>query len=179
MPGVQRLCGTIQDLLDEGSTGDTGTAQAKALPCNTSSALLQAEIDGSQAGDQDALDFPAMDMSAASGRQLQSLSSRSIGPWTSCSRTFSAVCGVNQKSACLANRRRVAFRRAAGPGGKDGGIGTRAARAFFPVIYRRRRVDAGAMSGKTAMAWSRAPVVSLLFTGGAAPMTERCLAKLQ
>jgi hypothetical protein len=33
---------------------------------------LQAEIDGSQAGDQDALDLAAMDASAASGRQLQS-----------------------------------------------------------------------------------------------------------
>jgi hypothetical protein len=33
---------------------------------------LQAEIDGSQAGDQDALDLVAMDASAASRRQLQS-----------------------------------------------------------------------------------------------------------
>jgi hypothetical protein len=69
---VQSSIRTIQGLLDEGHTGDTGPAQAKALPCNTSSGLLQAEIDGSQAGDQDALDLVAMDASAASRRQLQS-----------------------------------------------------------------------------------------------------------
>jgi len=69
---VQSSINTIQGLLDEGNTGDTGPAQAKALLCNTSSGLLQAEIDGSQAGDQDALDLAAMDASAASGRQLQS-----------------------------------------------------------------------------------------------------------
>ena len=63
---------TIQALLDEGSTGDTGTAQAKALLCKTSSGLLQAEIDGSQAADQDAPVLAATDTSAASGRQLQS-----------------------------------------------------------------------------------------------------------
>ena len=45
---------TIQGLLDEGNTGDTGPAQAKTLLCNPSSGLLQAEIDGSQAADQDA-----------------------------------------------------------------------------------------------------------------------------
>ena len=81
---VQSSIRTIQGLLDEGHTGDTGPAQAKALPCNTSSGLLQAEIDGSQARDQDALTLTAMD-SAASGRQLQSLVvafDRPVAPWS-------------------------------------------------------------------------------------------------
>jgi len=69
---VQSSIRTIQGLLDEGHTGDTGPAQAKAVLCNPSSGLLQAEIDGSQAGDQDTFDLAAMDASAASRRQLQS-----------------------------------------------------------------------------------------------------------
>ena len=59
---------------------------------------------------------------------------------------------MNQNSLALRIRIVIALGPAVRLGGKDGGIGTRAPRSFFPLTYRRRAVDAGSLLGKTAMA---------------------------